>query len=114
MGVEEDVMKFSWMTGAIFCASVLTAQAQSQTPPTGAQPLPHGGNQNVMITGCVAKADTSTDNSSGFMLTSARMSNDSPTGTAQPSQEDSRNVTGRGSAAAPAAGVDMRYALDSK
>jgi hypothetical protein len=115
VGVEEDAMKFSWTTGAaIICASVVTAQAQSQTAPTSAQPLPHGGNQSVMVTGCVAKADTAATANSAYILTSARMSNDSPTGTAQPSQEDSRNVAGRGNSTAPATSAGARYALESK
>jgi hypothetical protein len=67
-----------------------------------------------MITGCVAKAETSASTSSAYVLTSARMSNDSPTGTAQPSQEDSRNVAGRGNSTAPGASAGARYALESK
>jgi hypothetical protein len=91
---------------AIACTTIsLGAQDRTQTRmPTGTPPaVGRGGNQTVKITGCVARNDTNnsgatsttgrtsaTDSHTGYMLTHARMSNDSPTGTAQPSQEENR------------------------
>jgi len=110
------------------CASLgLQAYAQSSSTPTNQLDPRRGGNQTVMVTGCVArdpKADmpgTSTpdtrasSSAPGYMLTNARMSNDSPTGTAQPSQEDTRNSPGapQTAAAAAATGTSMQIQLNS-
>jgi hypothetical protein len=110
-------MTFKLIIGAALAASSMTVSAQdrsqTQTPSSGAPPLGNGGNQTVLITGCVARADTTAPAAAnGFVLTNARMSNDSPTGTAQPDPEDTRNTpAGRAAAGSPAAGV--HYTLES-
>jgi hypothetical protein len=97
--------RFSIVALAFACsAAAAHAQNPNQTrTPTGAPPAPsRGGNQTVMMTGCVAAGDRTTTPSPGageFVLANARMSNDSATGTAQPSREDPRTAAGAGTAA---------------
>lgn len=103
-------MKTTWIIGLAMAASSIGLNAQQTSPPsTSAAPLPTGGNQTMNITGCVTQADTP----GSFVLTSARMSNDSPTGTAQPSREDTRNTAGAAAAQAASPAAAMRYALHS-
>lgn len=103
-------MHKTWIAGAFVACTALTAAAQAQNPnptrvPTGAPPAPsRGGNQTVAVTGCVAPGDkTTTPAANEFVLTSARMSNDSQTGTAHPSAEDARNTapTATGTSGSP-------------
>lgn len=130
-------MKISWLTPIAVACAVLTVNAQDQThtrPPTGAPAaVDRGGNQTVLVTGCVARHDAAQANAadsgraaaggneSAFVLTGARMSNDSPTGTAQPSAENSRNTPPAPSATTAPAAADraataaagQRYLLHS-
>src|SRR5262245_48900734 len=122
-------MKTHWLLSlSIACASLgMQAFAQSSSSPTTQLDPQRGGNQTILVTGCVArdpKADmpgTSTPDTrasstaTGYVLTNARMSNDSPTGTAQPSKEDPRNSAGapQAGATAAAAGTAMQIQLNS-
>lgn len=109
---------------AVLAASVSSVAAQNQPPttaPKGAPSTPSpGGNQTVRVTGCVASDDIATAAAtsaarSGFVLTNARMSNDSPTGTAQPSAEDIRAVPQGGAAVSNMTSTaGMRYVLTAQ
>lgn len=93
-------MSKTWIAGAVLLlGSTLNAHAQDTAPtrtPVGAPPAPaRGGNQTVTVTGCVAPGHkTTTPQVSEYILNDARMSDDSQTGTAQPSAEDVRNPPG--------------------
>jgi hypothetical protein len=104
-------MQTTWIAGlAIAVSSIGLAAQQTSQAPSSAAPLPTGGNQTMNITGCVMQADTP----GSFVLTNARMSNDSPTGTPQPSREDTRNTSAAAASAArpgTASPAAMRYAL---
>jgi hypothetical protein len=107
-------MHTSWIVGLAIAASAIGLSAQQTSQPSTAAPLPTGGNQTMSVTGCVAQADTP----GSFVLNNARMSNDSPTGTAQPSREDARNTAAAATppsaaTAAAASPSAMRYALSS-
>jgi hypothetical protein len=137
------MMKHWMLSLTVACASLgLQAFAQSSSTATTQLDPQRGGNQTVLVTGCVARADTahgpgsstpgsstpgtsttpssassspSSGTSSDYVLTNARMSNDSPTGTAQPSREDSRNTAGAAqtTAGTTATGTAMQIQLNS-
>ena len=119
-------MKTTWIVAAAISLSAgsLVAQDRPQSS-TAVPPIPPAGNQTVQITGCVARGDASAAAdtsrpaaaSSGeeFFLANARMSNDSPTGTAVPSKEDPREnpSAAAASGAADTKGAGVRYKLNS-
>lgn len=108
-------MRTQWI--ALVAAGCLTTTlgAQTQQPTTAPTGTPaavdRGGNQTLHITGCVARpeaaavgADARAGNA-GFVLTGARMSNDSPTGTSAATAEETRQ--------APAAAVQPGASHDA-
>jgi len=132
-------MNKTWIAAAalVCAAAVPSAQQPAQTPgAAGAAPIPgRGGNQTVSVTGCLiedsgsptspenqtAQRENSNSKTGAFVLTDARMSNDSPTGTAQPTKEDPRPApsTAGAAAAAPSAAAagdsnSMRYVLSAE